>query len=68
MAQDTKTPTIEFTPSAPTATVGQESFNTPTVQITVGGHVPASSSGLVIRLKAVPILKPRMGKRMSSTT
>lgn len=38
MAQDTKkTPTIEFTPSASTATVGQETFVTPTVQITVGG-------------------------------
>lgn len=38
MADDTKqTPTITFTPSASTATVGQESFVTPTVQITVGG-------------------------------
>lgn len=37
MAADTKqTPTITFTPSDPSATVGQESFNTPTVQITVG--------------------------------
>lgn len=37
MADDTKeTPTITFTSPAP-ATVGQESFVTPTVQITVGG-------------------------------
>ena len=42
MAADTKqTPTITFTPSAPTATVGQESFNTPTVQITVGNGARA---------------------------
>ena len=38
MADDTKqTPTITFTPPASTATVGQETFVTPTVQITVGG-------------------------------
>lgn len=42
MAADTKqTPTITFTPSDPSATVGQESFNTPTVQITVGNGARA---------------------------
>ena len=63
MAQDTKqSPTIEFTPSASTATVGQESFNTPTVQITVGGGRARKFFRVSYKIEGGSYLKAEDGK------
>ena len=63
MAQDTKqTPTITFTPSDPSATVGQESFNTPTVQITVGGARARKFFRVSYKIEGGSYLKAEDGK------
>ncbi|WP_288151657.1 hypothetical protein [uncultured Prevotella sp.] len=63
MAEDTKqTPTITFTPSAPTATVGQETFVTPTVQITVGGARARKFFRVSYKIEGGSYLKAEDGK------